>query len=60
MLVIGSSMQVFPANMLPAFCDNLVIINREPTRFDSRARVVLHSNTSSAMQLIMEQVKYYT
>ncbi len=59
MLIIGSSMQVFPANMLPGFCKNLVIINREPTLFDSRARVVLHSDTSRAMQLIMEHINVH-
>jgi NAD-dependent deacetylase len=55
-IVIGSSMQVSPANMLPGLSKNLIIINREPTFYDSQARVVLHGNTSQAMQLIMDEI----
>lgn len=55
-MVIGSSLQVSPANMLPGLSDNLIIINREPTFYDSQARVVLHGNTSRVMQLIIEHI----
>ncbi len=55
-MVIGSSMQVSPANMLPGLSENLIIINRESTFYDRQARVVLHSNTSQAMQLIMDEI----
>jgi NAD-dependent deacetylase len=55
-MVIGSSMQVSPANLLPGFSENLIIINREPTYYDPKASVVLHGNTSRAMQLIMDEI----
>jgi NAD-dependent deacetylase len=55
-MIIGSSMQVSPANMLPGLSDNLIIINREPTFYDPQARVVLHGNTSQAMQSIMDEI----
>ncbi|MEW5783670.1 MAG: Sir2 family NAD-dependent protein deacetylase [Bacillota bacterium] len=55
-MVIGSSMQVSPANLLPGLIDNLVIINRERTFYDDRARVVIHGATSETMSLIFEQV----
>lgn len=55
-MVIGSSMQVSPANMLPGLSEKLIIINREPTFYDSQARVVLHGNTSRAMQLIIDEI----
>jgi NAD-dependent deacetylase len=56
LMVIGSSMQVSPANMLPGMTRNLVIINRKRTLFDDRARVVIHGGTSEIMQKIMAQI----
>jgi len=53
-MVIGSSMQVSPANQLPAMCDNLVFINRTPTFYDSRARVVINDSIVSVMDLLNE------
>ena len=55
-IVIGSSMQVSPANMIPSFSENLVIINREQTFYDRQARVVIHGSTSQAMRLILDEL----
>jgi len=55
-MVVGSSMQVSPANQLPALCDNLVIINRTSTFYDQQARVVLNESTSRAMRLLLEEL----
>ncbi len=51
-MVIGSSMQVSPANQLPALCDSLVIINRTPTFYDNQAKVVVHESTARVMRLL--------
>jgi NAD-dependent deacetylase len=53
-MVIGSSMQVSPANQLPAMCDNLVIINRTPTFYDSQAKVVINDSIVRVMDLLNE------
>lgn len=55
-IVIGSSMQVSPANQLPAWCENLIIINRTSTFYDQQARVVLHDSAARVMRLILEEL----
>ncbi len=55
-MVVGSSMQVSPANQLPAYCDNLVIINRTPTFYDQQARVAISESTSRVMRLLLEEL----
>ncbi|MDW7739554.1 MAG: NAD-dependent deacylase [Bacillota bacterium] len=55
-LVIGSSMQVSPANQIPALCDNVVIINRTPTFHDSKARVVINDSVVTAMRLLLKEL----
>ena len=42
LLVVGSSLQVYPAASLPELAKRLVIINREPTPWDSRAELVIN------------------
>ena len=53
-MVIGSSMQVSPANQLPSLCDNLVIINQTPTFYDDQARVAINESTAEVMKLSMD------
>jgi NAD-dependent deacetylase len=55
-IVIGSSMQVSPANQLPAWCDNLVIINRTSTFYDQQARVVLNESAARVMRLLLKEL----
>lgn len=55
-LIIGASMRVAPVNMLPSMAKNLVIINRERTMHDCRARVVIHGGASEAISLILEEL----
>ena len=57
LLVIGSSMQVSPANKLPALCENLVIINRTPTFYDSQARVVINEGIGKTMEMLREELE---
>lgn len=42
LLVVGSSLQVYPAASLPELAKILVIVNRDPTPWDSRADLVIH------------------
>jgi len=56
-LVVGSSMQVSPANQLPAYCDNIVIINRANTFYDQQARVVINESTARVLRLLLEELE---
>lgn len=42
LLVVGSSLQVYPAASLPEWAKKLVIINRDPTPLDRRADLVIN------------------
>jgi NAD-dependent deacetylase len=42
LVVVGSSLQVYPAASLPEFAKKLVIINRDPTPWDRRADLVIN------------------
>jgi NAD-dependent deacetylase len=56
MLVVGSSLQVYPVAELPLFAKRLVIINREPTPFDDRAEVVIHDSAGKVSEKLYEQL----
>lgn len=49
MLVVGSSLRVFPAASLVGFADSFIIVNREPTPFDNRAAVVIHGDAGDVV-----------
>ncbi len=55
-MVVGSSMQVSPANQLPSYSDNLVIINRTETFYDRQAKVVVNESTATAMRLLLKEL----
>lgn len=42
LLVVGSSLQVYPVADIPSYAKKLVIINKEPTPWDGSAEVVYH------------------
>lgn len=56
-MVIGSSMQISPANQLPALCENLVIINRTPTFYDHQALVVINESAARVMRLLFDEIE---
>ncbi len=49
MLVVGSSLVVSPANMLPRYAEKLVIVNREETPLDRTAQVVINESVSEVI-----------
>jgi len=61
MLVVGTSLQVYPAAYLPVVAKQrgagLVIINMEPTPFDDIADVVIHAKAGEVMPAIVNAVK---
>jgi len=61
MLVVGSSLQVYPAAYLPAVAKQrgarLAIINMEPTPFDDVADVVIHAKAGEVLPAIVDVVR---
>jgi NAD-dependent deacetylase len=61
MIVIGSSLVVYPAAYMPMYAKEagakLVIINNTPTSFDDAADVVIHHSAGAVMERIMENVR---
>jgi NAD-dependent deacetylase len=61
MLVVGTSLQVYPAAYLPVVAKQrgagLVIINMEPTPFDDIADVVIHAKAGEVLPAIVNAVK---
>ncbi|MCG0276232.1 MAG: NAD-dependent deacylase [Thermosediminibacteraceae bacterium] len=44
LIVVGSSLQVYPVADMPRYAKKLIIINREPTPWDPKAALVSHSS----------------
>ncbi|MDO5037185.1 MAG: NAD-dependent deacylase [Tissierellia bacterium] len=59
MLIIGSSLQVMPVAYLPQYVDHLIIINQEPTPFDTRAEVVIHRGAGQTLEEILKAMGLY-
>jgi NAD-dependent deacetylase len=61
MLVIGSSLVVYPAAFLPRYAKDvgarLVIINKEETPYDSEADILLQGAAGEVMTRILAEVK---
>lgn len=57
LIVIGSSLEVYPANRLPANCSKFVIINREETSYDSLAEIIWHENAGKALEEILKELR---
>jgi NAD-dependent deacetylase len=61
LMVVGSSLVVYPAAYMPMYAKNagarLVIINRDDTPYDGSADVVINHSAGEAMSGILEMVK---
>lgn len=57
LLVVGSSLSVYPVAYLPELVRQLVIINLTPTPQDYRAEVVLHEKASRALAEIYDRLE---
>jgi NAD-dependent deacetylase len=60
LIVVGSSLVVYPAAYMPMYAKNagakLVIINRDATPYDGAAEVVINHSAGEAMSGILERV----
>ena len=59
LLVCGTSLNVYPAaSFLNHYNgDNLVLINRDPTSWDSKANIVIHDSLGKVFSVIEEKIK---
>jgi NAD-dependent deacetylase len=59
-LIVGSSLQVYPAAGIPRLAlehgAELAIVNAEPTPFDNRAAVVIHGKAGEVLPAIIERL----
>jgi NAD-dependent deacetylase len=58
LLVVGSSLQVYPAAGLPGLSRRLVIINREPTQWDEHADVVINRSAGEVFRDLLAEMGY--
>lgn len=54
LMVVGSSLQVYPVAGLPRLAGKLVIINKEPTPWDHKAEVVVHQQAGVFFSRLLE------
>ena len=61
MIVIGSSLVVYPAAYMPMYAKEsgagLVIVNNTPTSFDDAADIVIHHSAGAVMEKMMDEVR---
>ncbi|MEW5761867.1 MAG: NAD-dependent deacylase [Bacillota bacterium] len=57
MLVVGSSLTVYPAAGLVTFARELAIVNLQPTPYDGQARVVVREKAGTVLPRVVEAVK---
>jgi len=56
MMVVGSSLVVYPVADLPRLAGKLAIINLQPTDYDPRSEVVIRENTSKVLGDILDMI----
>lgn len=57
LVVVGSSLSVYPVASMPDLVNNLIIINLQPTPLDSKAQVVIREKSSTALSQILNCIK---
>lgn len=57
MLVVGSSLTVYPAASLVRFADAFIIVNCDPTPYDDQAAVILHGSAGRILPELLDAVK---
>jgi NAD-dependent deacetylase len=57
LVIIGSSLEISPVNMIPAMSRKYIIINREETPSDRGAHMVWHQSAVKALTMIYKELK---
>lgn len=56
LIVVGSSLRVYPVAGIPELCQRFAIINREPTPKDRKADIVIHDNVGKVFRKLAEEL----
>ncbi len=60
-IVVGSSLVVFPAAMMPLYAKEagarLAIVNLDPTSYDDQADILIHGKAGEVMDRVIQMVK---
>lgn len=56
LVVVGSSLQVYPVAELPRLASRLIIINKEPTPWDYNAEVVVHEQAGKFFEQLLHHL----
>jgi NAD-dependent deacetylase len=56
LIVVGSSLQVYPVAALPRFARRLVIVNRDPTPWDDKAELVLRDDIVAVFTALLQEL----
>lgn len=57
LMVVGSSLSVYPVAAMPGLVKDVIIINLQPTPFDNQAKVVIREKSSSVLSQILDVIK---
>lgn len=57
LVIIGSSLEISPVNMIPAMSRKYIIINREKTIADRGAYIVWHQSAVKALTMVYKELK---
>jgi NAD-dependent deacetylase len=57
LVVVGSSLSVYPVASMPGLVKDLIIINLQPTPFDHRAQVVIREKSGTVLSQILDYIK---
>jgi NAD-dependent deacetylase len=57
LVIIGSSLEISPVNMIPGMSRKFIIINREETSSDGSAYIVWHQSAVKALDMIYKKLK---
>ena len=55
--MLGSSLQIQPANKLPTYSAETVIINLSKTKMDKKANIIINGKCDHVMKKIMEKLQ---
>lgn len=56
-IVLGSSLQIQPANKLPTYSTQTVIINLSKTKMDKKANIIINAKCDKVLTLLMERLE---
>ncbi len=58
LLILGTSLQIYPAGSMPLYADgDIIVINKEPTPIDEKAEIVIYDSLGNVFDKIARNLK---